>query len=42
MAEPILFRLPPRDPREVLYQRLENAPKEHVEALLVVVLEKPG
>jgi uncharacterized protein YjgD (DUF1641 family) len=36
MAEPILFKPPPRDPREGLYQRLENAPKEHVEALLVV------
>jgi uncharacterized protein YjgD (DUF1641 family) len=36
MAEPILFTLPPRDPREALYQRLENAPKEHVEALLDV------
>jgi uncharacterized protein YjgD (DUF1641 family) len=36
MAEPILFTLPPRDPREALYQRLENAPKEHVEALLAV------
>jgi uncharacterized protein YjgD (DUF1641 family) len=36
MAEPILFTLPPRDPREVLYQRLENVPKEHVEALLAV------
>ena len=36
MAEPILFKLPPRDPREALYQRLENVPKEHVEALLAV------
>src|ERR1700757_4955956 len=34
MAEPILFKLPQRDPREALYQRLENAPKEHAEALL--------
>ena len=34
MAAPILLNLPPRDPREVLYQRLENAPKEHAEALL--------
>ncbi len=34
MAEPILFKLPPRDPREVLHQRLESAPQEHVEALL--------
>jgi uncharacterized protein YjgD (DUF1641 family) len=34
MAAPILLNLPPRDPREVLYQRLENAPNEHAEALL--------
>jgi uncharacterized protein YjgD (DUF1641 family) len=34
MAEPILLNLPPRDPREALYRRLENAPQEHVEALL--------
>jgi len=34
MAEPILLNLPPRDPRETLYRRLENAPHEHVEALL--------
>ena len=34
MAEPILLNLPPRDPREALYQRLENAPQEHAEALL--------
>lgn len=34
MAEPILLKLPPRDPREALYQRLENAPREHAEALL--------
>ena len=34
MAEPILLKLPPRDPREALYQRLEDAPKEHAEALL--------
>jgi len=34
MAEPILLKLPPRDPREELYHRLENAPKEHAEALL--------
>src|SRR5260221_12035132 len=34
MAEPILLKLPPRDPREALYQRLENAPHEHAEALL--------
>jgi uncharacterized protein YjgD (DUF1641 family) len=36
MAEPILFKLPQRDPREALYQRLENAPKEHAEALLAL------
>jgi uncharacterized protein YjgD (DUF1641 family) len=36
MAKPILFKLPPRDPREALYQRLENVPKEHAEALLAV------
>jgi uncharacterized protein YjgD (DUF1641 family) len=34
MAEPILLKLPPRDPREALYHRLENAPQDHVEALL--------
>ncbi len=34
MAEPILLKLPPRDPREALYERLENAPREHAEALL--------
>jgi uncharacterized protein YjgD (DUF1641 family) len=34
MAEPILLNLPERDPREALYRRLENAPKEHAEALL--------
>lgn len=34
MAAPILLKLPPRDPREEIYQRLENAPKEHAEALL--------
>jgi len=34
MAEPIPFALPPNDPREVLFHRLENAPHEHAEALL--------
>jgi uncharacterized protein YjgD (DUF1641 family) len=34
MAEPIALKLAPRDPREALYHRLENAPHEHVEALL--------
>ena len=28
------MKLAPRDPREALYHRLENAPLEHVEALL--------
>ena len=36
MAEPILLKLPPRDPREALYDRLKNAPHEHAEALLTV------
>jgi uncharacterized protein YjgD (DUF1641 family) len=34
MATPILLKLPTRDPREALHQRLENAPEEHAEALL--------
>jgi uncharacterized protein YjgD (DUF1641 family) len=34
MAEPIALKLAPRDPREALYHRLENAPRDHVEALL--------
>src|SRR5271170_7450434 len=34
MAAPILLKLPPQDPREALYRRLQNAPHEHVEALL--------
>jgi uncharacterized protein YjgD (DUF1641 family) len=34
MADPLLLRLPPRDPREALYERLEKAPREHAEALL--------
>jgi uncharacterized protein YjgD (DUF1641 family) len=34
MAAPILLKVPPDDPREALYRRLENAPKEHAEALL--------
>jgi len=34
MAAPILLKIPPQDPREALYRRLENAPKEHAEALL--------
>ena len=34
MAEPIALKIASRDPREALYHRLENAPLEHVEALL--------
>jgi len=34
MAEPILLKLPPRDPREELLRRVENAPDEHAEAIL--------
>jgi uncharacterized protein YjgD (DUF1641 family) len=34
MAQPIPLELPPRDPREELRMRLENAPSEHAEALL--------
>ena len=34
MAEPIALKLAPRNPREALYHRLENARREHVEALL--------
>jgi uncharacterized protein YjgD (DUF1641 family) len=34
MARPISLELPPRDPREELRKRLENAPQEHAEALL--------
>jgi uncharacterized protein YjgD (DUF1641 family) len=34
MAAPIPLKLQPRDPREPLYHRLEEAPREHVEALL--------
>lgn len=36
MAEPILLKLPPRDPREELFHKLENAPNDHAEALLAV------
>jgi uncharacterized protein YjgD (DUF1641 family) len=36
MAQPILLELPPRDPREALYDRLQNAPHEHAEALINV------
>jgi uncharacterized protein YjgD (DUF1641 family) len=34
MARPISLELPPRDPREELRKRLEQAPLEHAEALL--------
>ena len=34
MALPVLLSLPPKDPREVLFHRLENAPQDHAEALL--------
>jgi len=37
MAQPILLEIPPRDPRESLHERLENAPKEHAEALLAAL-----
>ena len=36
MAQPIPFNLPPRDPREALFHKLESAPQEHAEALLVM------
>jgi uncharacterized protein YjgD (DUF1641 family) len=34
MARPISLELPPRDPREELRKRLDQAPIEHAEALL--------
>jgi len=34
MARPIPLNLPPRDPRQELRKRLEEAPIEHAEALL--------
>jgi uncharacterized protein YjgD (DUF1641 family) len=34
MARPIPLELPPRDPREELHKRLEQAPAQHAEALL--------
>lgn len=34
MARPIALELPPRDPREALRKRLDEAPVEHAEALL--------
>ena len=36
MAQPILLKIPPEDPRDVLRRRIENAPLEHAEALLSV------
>jgi hypothetical protein len=35
LAEPILSRPPPHNPRETLYRRLGNAPHQHAEALLM-------
>ena len=34
MAKPVPFQLPPRDSREELRSRLDNAPLEHADALL--------
>jgi uncharacterized protein YjgD (DUF1641 family) len=34
MAQPIALKLPPRDPRQELITRLEEAPAEHAAALL--------
>ena len=34
MAKPISLEIPPRDPRQKLNARLEQAPQEHAEALL--------
>jgi uncharacterized protein YjgD (DUF1641 family) len=34
MARPIALQLPPRDPRQELHKRLEQAPVAHAEALL--------
>ena len=34
MAQPIPLQLPPRDPREELRKRLDQAPIAHAEALL--------
>ena len=36
MAQPILLKIPPEDPREVLRHRLENAPLDHAEAVLAL------
>jgi uncharacterized protein YjgD (DUF1641 family) len=37
MADPILLKFPPEDPRELLRRRLEKAPLEHAEALLALM-----
>lgn len=34
MAKPIPYKPPHHDPRDALFHKLENAPREHVEALL--------
>src|SRR5580658_3713278 len=34
MAQPIPLKLPPRDPKQELLAKLENAPAEHAAALL--------
>ena len=34
MAQPIALKLPPRDPKQELISRLEEAPAEHAAALL--------
>jgi uncharacterized protein YjgD (DUF1641 family) len=36
MAQPILLKIPPEDPREVLRRRVENAPQDHAEAVLAL------
>ncbi|HEX4140665.1 MAG TPA: hypothetical protein VHY09_09980 [Candidatus Methylacidiphilales bacterium] len=36
MAQPVLLKIPPQDPREVLRRRVENAPLEHAEAVLAL------
>ena len=35
MAQPIPLQIPPRNPREKLQSRLEQAPEDHAEAMLV-------
>src|SRR5271156_3936349 len=34
MAQPIVLKIPPRDPKQELLARLEQAPAEHAAALL--------